>query len=134
MQLPSLTHLVGGALFLGIVVLAFLRASRIEPPRLRLVVPNIWLLDTICRATGVILRSGPAPKRVAIDLTNIAHIDDSSMASLDYACTRWAEAGVHVTIEGCNRNVAEALWRRSLRADVQCQAHGKNFTRPMRLH
>ena len=134
MQSTSLPHLVGGVLFLGGVVVALLRARRVELPPLRLVAPNVWVLDHLCRSTGPMLRSGFTAKRVAIDLIHIAHLDASSLASLDHACLRWAEVGVRVTIEGCNRKVAEAIHRHGLRVEVRRQQRVEDFDYATTLH
>jgi hypothetical protein len=118
MQSPSLTHVLAGALCLGSIVAALLRAKHVERPTLRLVPANIWVLEQFCQTVGAMLGDGPVPQRVAIDLSNIAYLDDSSLSALDYACARWSQAGVHVTLEGCNRGVAKAIRRHRVRATM----------------
>jgi anti-anti-sigma regulatory factor len=92
------------------------------------------VLDHLCRSAGPMLRSGFTAQRVAIDLTHIAHVDASSLASLEHACLRWANVGVRVTIEGCNRTVAEAIHRHGLRADVRRQPRVEDFVYATTLH
>lgn len=123
-----------GLLFLCGVATAIFRARWVPQPEVRLVATDLWVLDQLCRATGTMLRSQAPPKRVAIDLTEIAYVDDSSMASLAYACTCWAEAGVRVTIEGCSRQVADAMGRRGLPVEVRCQPCSVEPARPTTLH
>jgi hypothetical protein len=85
---------------------------------IRIVVPSGWVLGALPRASGAILRSGPRPERIALDLTDVAHISGSQMASLDAACSRWAAAGVLVTIEGCDAKTALAIGQHGVRAEV----------------
>jgi len=67
------------------------------------------------------LRAGRRPARVVLDLRHLTLVDESMLASLRYAHSRWVEAGARVIIEGCNREVAETLWRHGFGADLRSQ-------------
>ena len=97
-QLSAL-RLVVAAVLCGSVWIALLRAKAAAPPRqwtLRFAVSNLWVLDHVCRSSGAVLLSGYRPGRIVFDLHELTHLDDSGLASLDYACAHWARAGVPI--------------------------------------
>ena len=117
-------QLVMTTVFLGSVLAALRRTRAVPSPlprQLRFVVPDLFMLDHLGRVAGVVLRSGPSPDAVVIDLDPIAYLDDSGLASLEYACVRWVSAGVAVTLSGCQPSVAEAILRRGLPVLVQAK-------------
>ena len=73
------------------------------------------------------------PTRVVINLTEIAHVDDSSVDSLCVACARWAKARVPVTIQAPTL-LADALVHRGLQAEVRPSDRAKNIVFSGTLH
>jgi hypothetical protein len=119
MAFGSLTQLALVALAIGVVVLALVRMRAVDHRVLRIVPPDLPALDHLCRAAGVMLGSGPGALEVTLVLVNIPHLDDSGLASLEYWCRRWGQAGVSITLEACTRDVALAIRRRDLEVRVR---------------
>lgn len=123
MSQPSLLQLAMAAVFLGGALAALLGLKRSQPRRaltLHFAVSKLCTVDQLSRAAGVVLHSGPRPDQVVVDVSDLTYLDESSMASLECACARWARAGVAVTIQGCRHDVADAIERRGLPAQIRC--------------
>jgi hypothetical protein len=95
--------------FVGTLVTALVSQRRSAVKTLRIVVPNEWTLVQLCRATAQIARSGPPPERVELDLSSLAHIEDTTVAVLEAACLYWCKAGATVSIGGCQRDLRRAI-------------------------
>ena len=111
-------RVLAALLALGCLALIASSWNRAASRRLRLVAPNRWVLCSLCSATGAILRSGPLPTSVEIDLTAIAKSDDMAIALLKRACRLWQGAGVPVSIEVGNDVLATTLRRHEVQAQV----------------
>jgi len=133
MQVPTIRYVLGAALFVAGLVVAFLKQRTGQQGRLRLVAPNLWALHHLCRTAGTMLRSTSAIDHVEIDLTNIARLDGSGLVSLDYACRRWTDAGARVIIAVGSADVAEAIRQRGFRADLR-HGSGDASADPTILH
>ncbi len=101
-HMPQRSSFLGGLLLVGSIAVALARTRRTRQSTFRLVAPNAWALKHLCRATGEMLRSGPTPTHVVIDVTGIVRLGASSVALLANAASMWGEAGAQVTIESCD--------------------------------